>query len=88
MRKYGTESCIGSLRLTRQASAEPSACARVTPLSGRPIEKAMPALVVASALKPRCRKYRADPASQGLGMTKQPLWCNARKSGEGIDLVL
>src|ERR1700682_2766867 len=30
LRKYGTESCIGSLRLTRQASAEPIACARVT----------------------------------------------------------
>src|SRR5215475_11256209 len=30
LRKYGTESCMGSLRLTRHASAEPIACARVT----------------------------------------------------------
>src|SRR5437868_10401960 len=30
LRRYGTESCIGSLRLTRHASADPIACARVT----------------------------------------------------------
>ena len=37
-----------------------------------PLEKAYPALVVASASNPRLAKSRADPASHGLGMTNAP----------------
>ena len=48
--------------------------------SGSPWENAKPALVVARALKPRCCRYRAEPTSQGLGMTKQPRSCNARNA--------
>jgi hypothetical protein len=49
--------------------------------SGFPREKANPALVVASALKPRLSKIFADPASQQFGTTKIPsLWCSARNS--------
>ena len=41
--------------------------------SGSPWENANPALVVARAGKPRCWRYRAEPTSHGLGITKQPL---------------
>ncbi len=51
-------------------------CARAsstdTPLSGRPVLHANPELVVASAVKPRCARYRALPISHGFGITKQP----------------
>src|SRR5262249_59993399 len=40
--------------------------------SGMPWVKANPALVVASALNPNPCRYRAEPTSQGLGMTKHP----------------
>src|SRR4051812_24578247 len=40
---------------------------------------AHPELVVASAGKPRPASRRALPASHGLGMTKQPVWCRRRK---------
>jgi hypothetical protein len=40
--------------------------------SGRPCENAKPALVVAIAGNPRRCRYKADPTSHGLGMTKQP----------------
>src|SRR5436309_1309335 len=40
---------------------------------------ANPALVEASALKPRCCRARALPTSHGFGSTKQPLSCNLRK---------
>src|SRR5579883_3020463 len=48
--------------------------------SGSPCEKASPALVVASALKPRYCRYFAVPMSHGLGMTKQPVRCSSRKA--------
>src|SRR5688500_9472114 len=38
--------------------------------------QAKPALVEASALKPRCCSAFALPTSNGLGMMKQPLSCN------------
>src|SRR5438445_7490380 len=38
--------------------------------------QAKPALVEASALKPRCCNAFALPTSNGLGMMKQPLSCN------------
>src|SRR5262245_61371602 len=44
------------------------------------MDQAAPALVVASALKPRLARYRALPASHGLGLTKQPDWCSCRKA--------
>src|SRR5215212_7650647 len=51
----------------------------VTPPSSRPSVNAKPELVVASALKPSASKTRAEPASQGFGMTKGcPSW-SARK---------
>src|SRR5919108_3039918 len=47
--------------------------------SGRPREKAKPALVVASALKPSEVKSLAVPISHGLGMTNAlGAWCSAR----------
>ena len=52
----------------------PSASSSETPLSGRPNVQANPELVVARALKPSEARNRALPASQGLGMTKQPRW--------------
>src|SRR2546425_2520253 len=39
----------------------------------------MPADVVARALKPACARYTAVPMSHGLGRTKQPDSCSARK---------
>src|SRR5215468_11619323 len=48
--------------------------------SGRPFEKAIPADVVASALKPTCSRKTAEPASHGFGNTKQPDSCKYRKS--------
>src|SRR3984893_633374 len=50
--------------------------ASVTRLSAFPMVQAKPALVDASALKPRCCKARALPMSKGLGMMKHPLSCN------------
>src|SRR5262245_4439782 len=48
--------------------------------SRRPREKAKPALVVASALKPNDASSLAVPMSQGLGMTNAPAAsCSARK---------
>ena len=52
-------------------------------------ENAKPALVVASALKPRPSSARTLPGSHGLGITKQPLaWsalnCSRRAWGSGI----
>src|SRR6185437_8700849 len=48
----------------------------VTRLSALPMVHAKPALVEASALKPRCCKAFALPTSNGLGMMKHPLSCN------------
>ena len=47
--------------------------------SGSPRENAKPALVVASALKPKEASSFAVPMSQGLGMTKVES-CKARKT--------
>src|SRR5262245_45983772 len=44
----------------------------VTRLSGLPMVQAKPALVEASALKPRCCNALALPTSKGLGMMKVP----------------
>src|ERR1700722_988288 len=49
-------------------------------LSAKPMLQAAPALVVASALKPRPRSQRAEAKSQGFGRTKQPLSCRRRKA--------
>ena len=49
-----------------------SSSSSVTWLSRRPSDHANPALVVASAGNPRRSRARAVPASNGLGMTKQP----------------
>src|SRR5438270_10149076 len=57
-----------------------SITSRGTLPSGMPAEKAKPALVVASALKPRLWRYRVVPMSQGLGSTKQPEACSSRKA--------
>lgn len=43
-----------------------------TSLSNRPVDHANPELVLASARKPIACSIRALPASQGLGITKQP----------------
>src|SRR3954452_13333262 len=51
----------------------------ITAPSSRPRVKAKPELVVARALKPSPSKTRADPASQGVGMTKGSPSCRARK---------
>src|SRR5215469_18961654 len=50
-----------------------------TPLSGSANDQAQPELVVASALNPAACSQTAEPASQGLGMTKQPDSCSRRK---------
>ena len=50
----------------------------VTAPSGRPREKAKPALVVASALKPKRAKQLGVPHPTGLGMTKVEA-CRSRK---------
>jgi hypothetical protein len=56
------------------SSACRSASSRVTrPMSGLPSVKAKAAELVASACAPAAAIIRAEPASQGLGMTKQPL---------------
>jgi hypothetical protein len=47
----------------------------VTRLSALAMVQAKPALVEASALKPRCCNAMAPPASWGLGMMKQPDAC-------------
>src|SRR4051794_10115758 len=53
---------------------------RVTSPSARPSVNAKPELVVASALKPSSSSMRAEPASQGFGITNgSPSW-RARKS--------
>src|SRR5258708_15609264 len=57
-----------------------SMVSRETPLSGRPCDQAKPALVVASARKPRLCRYRALPRSQGFGIRKQPDSCSCRNS--------
>src|SRR5882762_7262029 len=57
-----------------------SMASRETPLSGRPCDQAKPALVVASALKPRLCRYKALPRSQGFGIRKQPDSCSRRNS--------
>ena len=54
--------------------------ANVTRVSDRPSVQANPELVVARALKPSISRYRALPTSHGLGMTKQPVSCSARKA--------
>ena len=58
-------------RLRSQVSA--------TSESGSPCENAKPALVVASAGNPSCCRYRAEPMSQGFGVTKQASSCRVRK---------
>src|SRR6478752_2808143 len=62
----------------------------VTRLSALPSVQAKPALVEASALKPRCCKARALPTSKGLGMMKHPLSCNflnAARLSAGVSMV-
>src|SRR5439155_10193102 len=52
----------------------------VTLLSARAMVQAKPALVEASALKPRCCRARALPASCGLGIMKHPDSCSLRNA--------
>ena len=52
----------------------------VTSPSRRPSVNANPELVVASALHPSACITRADPASQGLGMTNGSPACSARNA--------
>src|SRR5689334_5125032 len=62
----------------------------VTRLSALPIVQAKPALVEASALKPRCCKAFALPTSKGLGMMKHPLSCsflNAARLSAGVSMA-
>jgi hypothetical protein len=62
------------------ASAWASASSRLmVPMSGRPSVKAKAPELVASACAPAAAIMRAEPASQGLGMTKQPEACSSRK---------
>lgn len=56
-------------------------------MSGKPLENARPADVVASALKPICCKHFALPISHGFGRTKQPDSCNVRKVSGVRDLT-
>src|SRR4029078_7903750 len=59
-------------------------------LSALPSVQAKPALVEASALKPRCCKAFALPTSKGLGMMKHPLSCNflnAVRLSAGVSMV-
>ena len=66
------------VRVDRQidGGAQPFQCCSTSSrrhvLSARPVVHAYPALVDASAAKPRCWSIRALPTSHGLGMTKQP----------------
>src|SRR2546426_8792124 len=55
--------------------------------SGNPRAKAIPADVVARALKPRCSRYTADPTSHGFGRTKHPDVCISRKRATEEDWV-
>ena len=57
-----------------------SIASRGTAPSGNAWANAAPALVVASAGKPRCSRYRAVPASQGFGSTKQPVSWSLRNA--------
>src|SRR5580698_1335989 len=51
------------------------------PRSGLAIENAKPALVEARALKPICSNMRAEPWSQGFGITKhEPFSCSLRNA--------
>src|SRR5687767_7229423 len=55
--------------------------------SSIPLLKAKPEDVVASALKPRCRRYIAEPTSQGFGSTKQPSACKLLKASTAVRWV-
>src|SRR5215831_10039091 len=57
---------------------------RCTTVSASPCEKAIPALVVASAEKPKCRRYRAEPISHGFGITKHPLPSSITDENGGV----
>src|SRR5262245_39699734 len=48
-------------------------------------ENAKPALEVATAFKPRCCRYCADPLSHGFGITKQPLSWSSLKAVRRAD---
>src|SRR6266568_3824472 len=56
--------------------------------SSRPSVNAKPELVVASALNPSASRTRADPASQGFGITKGSPVCRARKASPSSCCVL
>ena len=60
--------------MARQCASIPSSG---TPWSGRPVDHANPELVVATALNPSETRARAEPTSQGLGMTKHPDACSS-----------
>src|SRR5438093_685872 len=61
------------------ARAWASASSRVTLPSRRPSVPAQAPLEVASAWKPRPARMRAEPGSQGLGITNAPgPWCSCR----------
>src|SRR5581483_9616211 len=66
-----------SAAISRQCASIMSRETKAAP-SGSPLDHANPADVVASALKPTCSRYIADPTSHGFGSTKQPESCNAR----------
>src|SRR5947208_2390130 len=70
----------GSSVACTMARAWASASSRVTLPSRRPRVPAQAPLEVASAWKPSPARMRAEPASQGFGITNAPgPWCRARK---------
>ena len=66
----------GTSRIAVSSATWVTSSSRVTCWSSLPIERPNPALVVASALKPRSCRMRAEPRSHGFGITKQPCWCS------------
>src|SRR5258706_5438738 len=82
---------IGTSVAATMAARCSSMASRQTPLSARPCDQAKPALVVASARKPRLCRYSALPRSQGFGIRKQPdscSWRNRRRLSVTLGRVL
>src|SRR6187549_3643754 len=80
MKSALTGRCTAAAILEMYARFRSRVVTASSPESGNPCENAKPALVVARAGNPRCCRYRADPTSQGLGITKHPRSWSARKA--------
>ena len=76
----------------RSRATSASTCATtsssVTFPSRRPSVKAKPELVVASALNPSASSTRAEPASQGFGITNgSPAWSSSKRTARSACVI-